>query len=197
MLDGLGERGYHAGPVRARVPFSSARKWSAIVTPAAAAETESAADREPPTVWYMGAPEVMLSALSGEHGDVLEAVNDYANSGNRVLLIARATLIRKSEGDAATDSSWFTQSPELLPDAEPVALVLCSECVRDDAQPTLAWFRDQGVRCRTPSPATTRSPSARSRPKCDLQETASRTPSTRARCRRTSTRSPACWRTSM
>ena len=153
VLDGLGERGYHAGPVRARVPFSSARKWSAIVTPAAAAETESAADREPPTVWYMGAPEVMLSALSGEHGDVLEAVNDYANSGNRVLLIARATLIRKSDGDAATgdaatDSSWFTQSPELLPDAEPVALVLCSECVRDDAQPTLAWFRDQGVRCR-------------------------------------------------
>ena len=110
-------------------------------------------DREPPTVWYMGAPEVMLSALSGEHGDVLEAVNDYANSGNRVLLIARATLIRKSDGDAATgdaatDSSWFTQSPELLPDAEPVALVLCSERVRDDAQPTLAWFRDQGVRCR-------------------------------------------------
>ncbi len=148
VLDGLGERGYHAGPVRARVPFSSARKWSAIVTPAAAAETESAADREPPTVWYMGAPEVMLSALSGEHGDVLEPVNDYANSGNRVLLIARATLIRKSEGDAATDSSWFTQSPELLPDAKPVALVLCSECVRDDAQPTLAWFRDQGVRCR-------------------------------------------------
>ena len=153
VLDGLGERGYHAGPVRARVPFSSARKWSAIVTPAAAAETESAADREPPTVWYMGAPEVMLSALSGEHGDVLEAVNDYANSGNRVLLIARATLTRKSDGDAATgdaatDSSWFTQSPELLPDAEPVALVLCSECVRDDAQPTLAWFRDQGVRCR-------------------------------------------------
>ena len=153
VLDGLGERGYHAGPVRARVPFSSARKWSAIVTPAAAAETESAADREPPTVWYMGAPEVMLSTLSGEHGDVLEAVNDYANSGNRVLLIARATLIRKSDGDAATgdaatDSSWFTQSPELLPDAEPVALVLCSERVRDDAQPTLAWFRDQGVRCR-------------------------------------------------
>ena len=151
VLDGLGERGYHAGPVRARVPFSSARKWSAIVTPAAAAET--AADREPPTIWYMGAPEVMLSALSGEHGDVLEAVNDYANSGNRVLLIARATLIRKSDGDAATgdaatDSSWFTQSPELLPDAEPVALVLCSERVRDDAQPTLAWFRDQGVRCR-------------------------------------------------
>ncbi len=148
VLDGLGERGYHAGPVRARVPFSSARKWSAIVTPASSRGNEIGADREPPTVWYMGAPEVMLSALSGEHGDVLEAVNDYANSGNRVLLIARATLIRKSDGDAATDSSWFTQSPELLPDAKPVALVLCSERVRDDAQPTLAWFRDQGVRCR-------------------------------------------------
>ena len=132
VLDGLGERGYHAGPVRARVPFSSARKWSAIVTPAAAAETESAADREPPDRLVYGRAGSDALRASGEHGDVLEAVNDYANSGNRVLLIARATLIRKSDGDAATgdaatDSSWFTQSPELLPDAEPVALVLCSE----------------------------------------------------------------------
>ena len=148
VLDGLGNAVTMPARWRARVPFSSARKWSAIVTPAAAAERNRppTASRRPSGIW--GAPEVMLSALSGEHGDVLEAVNDYANSGNRVLLIARATLIRKSDGDAATDSSWFTQSPELLPDAKPVALVLCSECVRDDAQPTLAWFRDQGVRCR-------------------------------------------------
>lgn len=32
--------------------------------------------------------------------------------------------------------------------AEPVALVLCSEKIREDAERTLAWFREQGVRCR-------------------------------------------------
>ena len=38
-----------------------------------------------------------------------------------------------------------------------MALVLCSEKIRDDAESTLAWFREQGVRCRVISgdnPAT-------------------------------------------
>ena len=30
----------------------------------------------------------------------------------------------------------------------PMALVLCSEKIREDAERTLAWFREQGVRCR-------------------------------------------------
>ena len=34
------------------------------------------------------------------------------------------------------------------PASRPVALVLCSEHIRDDAEATLAWFREQGVRCR-------------------------------------------------
>ncbi len=29
-----------------------------------------------------------------------------------------------------------------------MALVLCSEKIREDAERTLAWFREQGVRCR-------------------------------------------------
>ena len=64
----------------------------------------------------MGAPEVMLSALSGEHGDVLEAVNDYANSGNRVLLIAR------HDGKAPAD---YESDPAIDPASRPVSLVIC------------------------------------------------------------------------
>lgn len=41
-----------------------------------------------------------------------------------------------------------SDGPQLDVQAEPVALVLCSEKIREDAERTLAWFREQGVRCR-------------------------------------------------
>ena len=87
--------------------------------------------------WYMGAPEVIISALDGDYSDVLQQVNDYANDGNRVLLVARSTT-----------SLADTDNPQIDPQAKPVALVLCSEKIREDAEQTLAWFREQGVRCR-------------------------------------------------
>ena len=37
----------------------------------------------------MGAPEVIISALEGDYSSVLQQVNEYANDGNRVLLVAR------------------------------------------------------------------------------------------------------------
>ena len=125
VLEGLGRQGVTAGRVLARVPFSSARKWSAIVSDSG--------------VWYMGAPEVIISALGGGHEDVLRMVNENANEGNRVLLIARHA------GQAPED---FEENPRLDSSARPVALVLCSERIRSDAESTLAWFREQGVRCR-------------------------------------------------
>ena len=70
--------GYGAGAVESRVPFSSARKWSAV--------------RKSGETWYMGAPEVIItSALEGDYSSVLQRVNEYANDGNRVLLVARST----------------------------------------------------------------------------------------------------------
>ncbi|KFI93430.1 E1-E2 ATPase [Bifidobacterium saguini DSM 23967] len=134
VLTGLQSQGYKPGQVAERVPFSSARKWSAVV--------------KSDGVWTMGAPEVILSALDRDYADVLSRVNDYANDGNRVLLVARslpqsaASATRSSEGTEATDS------PRLDPHAKPVALVLCAEQIRGDAEQTLAWFREQGVRCR-------------------------------------------------
>ncbi|KAB7791384.1 HAD-IC family P-type ATPase [Bifidobacterium leontopitheci] len=135
ILDALGAQGVLSGAVAARVPFSSARKWSAIAYgPSADEPSQGGAG-----VWYMGAPEVLLAALPGDHAAVLAQVNDHAAEGSRVVLLARA------DGPAPQD---FADDPSLLADARPVALVLCSERIRDDAQPTLAWFRDQGVRCR-------------------------------------------------
>lgn len=125
ILAGLWEQGFVEGPVASRVPFSSSRKWSSVSYGG--------------TVWTMGAPEVILSRLDGDYADVLERVNEYADDGNRVLLIARYG------GEASSD---YETDPKLEPSSKPAALVLCSESIRDDAEATLAWFREQGVRCR-------------------------------------------------
>ncbi|RFT29529.1 haloacid dehalogenase, partial [Bifidobacteriaceae bacterium VN003] len=42
----------------------------------------------------------------------------------------------------------FGDSPTICANAQPVALVRCSERIREDARKTLSWFREQGVRCR-------------------------------------------------
>ena len=136
VLAGLKAQGYGAGAVESRVPFSSARKWSAV--------------RKSGETWYMGAPEVIISALEGDYSSVLQRVNEYANDGNRVLLVARSTapLSPRSGLRGAVEGANVSDDPQLDPKAEPMALVLCSEKIREDAERTLAWFREQGVRCR-------------------------------------------------
>ena len=136
VLAGLKAQGYGAGAVESRVPFSSARKWSAV--------------RKSGETWYMGAPEVIISALEGDYSSVLQQVNEYANDGNRVLLVARSTapLSPRSGLRDAVEGANVSDGRQLDVQAEPVALVLCSEKIREDAERTLAWFREQGVRCR-------------------------------------------------
>ena len=136
VLAGLKAQGYGAGAVESRVPFSSARKWSAV--------------RKSGETWYMGAPEVIISALEGDYSSVLQQVNEYANDGNRVLLVARSTapLSPRSGLRDAVEGANVSDGPRLEAQARPVALVLCSERIRPDAARTLAWFREQGVRCR-------------------------------------------------
>ena len=140
VLAGLKAQGYGAGAVESRVPFSSARKWSAV--------------RKSGETWYMGAPEVIISALEGDYSSVLQQVNEYANDGNRVLLVARSTAplsegsCRQKRLRGAVEGANVSDGPQLDVQAEPMALVLCSEKIREDAERTLAWFREQGVRCR-------------------------------------------------
>ena len=176
IMEGLKNQGVSsASSVSARLPFSSARKWSAIRYALKDGRFET---------WYMGAPEVLATAIcarkssvaSGDlHGSIapavaeggisdsavagdshsdnyhltdsfkqiLNRVNEYAQQGNRVLLLAVAY---SDSGDS--NNATFSSSPVVSISARPVALVRCSEKIRADARQTLAWFRQQGVRCR-------------------------------------------------
>ena len=115
-----------AGAVESRVPFSSARKWSAV--------------RKSGETWYMGAPEVIISALEGDYSSVLQQVNEYANDGNRVLLVARSTAplsegsCRQKRLRGAVEGANVSDGRQLDVQAEPVALVLCSEKIREDGR---------------------------------------------------------------
>lgn len=176
IMEGLKNQGVSsASSVSARLPFSSARKWSAIRYALKDGRFET---------WYMGAPEVLATAIcarkssvvsSDLHGSIapavaeggisdsavsgdspfdnyhltdsfkqiLNRVNEYAQQGNRVLLLAVAYSDSGDSNDAT-----FSSSPVVSTSARPVALVRCSEKIRADARQTLAWFRQQGVRCR-------------------------------------------------
>ena len=176
IMEGLKNQGVSsASSVSDRLPFSSARKWSAIRYALKDGRFET---------WYMGAPEVLATAIcarkssvvssdlqgsiapavaeggisdSAVAGDspfdnchltdsfkqILNRVNEYAQQGNRVLLLAVAY---SDSGDS--NNVTFSSSPVVSTSALPVALVRCSEKIRADARQTLAWFRQQGVRCR-------------------------------------------------
>ncbi|MDO4913814.1 MAG: HAD-IC family P-type ATPase, partial [Bifidobacteriaceae bacterium] len=127
IIEALSKENITPSEIVARIPFSSARKWSAVI------------DKHH-DVWYFGAPEVIVSSLASNYDDVLQKVNDFAAEGNRVLLICKAAF----DGDIHE----FSNAPKLQSSAKPIALILCAERVRDDAQKTLQWFREQGVRCR-------------------------------------------------
>ena len=104
--------------VTGRVPFSSARKWSAMTFDGHGS-------------WVLGAPENVLT--SGYAGDLRQQVEAHASSGQRVLVLV--------ESDGA-----FTDGADAeLPPSTPMALVLLEDIVRHDAPATLKYFADQGV----------------------------------------------------
>lgn len=149
IMQGLDAQGVAASAhVSNRLPFSSARKWSAVQY------VQSSGER---ATWYMGAPEVLLSAINyANSNELLAKVNSYAEQGERVLLLAKVSS--ESSTVSSVDSSslssvtetdkTFGNSPTICANAQPVALVRCSERIREDARKTLSWFREQGVRCR-------------------------------------------------
>ena len=149
IMQGLAAQGVAASEhIFNRLPFSSARKWSAVQY------VQSSGER---ATWYMGAPEVLLSAINyANTNEILEKVNSYAELGERVLLLAKVSSessavssVENNEVNSVTESDkTFGDSPTICESAQPVALVRCSERIREDARKTLEWFREQGVRCR-------------------------------------------------
>jgi HAD ATPase, P-type, family IC len=142
IMQGLASQGVAASAhVNNRLPFSSARKWSAVQYAQSSGEYET---------WYMGAPEVLLSAINyANSNEILEKVNSYAELGERVLLLAKVSSVENNEVNSVAEADkTFGDSPTICESAQPVALVRCSERIREDARKTLEWFREQGVRCR-------------------------------------------------
>ncbi|WP_350275709.1 HAD-IC family P-type ATPase [Kribbella sp. HUAS MG21] len=100
----------------ARVPFSSARKWQSVTAAG--------------TTWVLGAPEMVLVGDTG--AAVRGRANELAARGERVLVLARGT-------------PYADNAPELPARLEPIALVVLTENIRDDAAATMRYFTEQGV----------------------------------------------------
>lgn len=117
IADSLGEGAEALRPTWA-VPFSSARKWSAI-------GDESGA-------WFLGAPELLAEPDSASRFDAEALTN--AGRGRRVVALARC--------EGATRSEALPEGRRI------VGLVVLEEELRPDARETLEYFAAQGVRIR-------------------------------------------------
>ncbi|HAJ38824.1 MAG TPA: haloacid dehalogenase [Chloroflexi bacterium] len=110
----------------ASVPFSSARKWSALAFDAPAVAG----------VYVLGAPEMLQPALNGDVSWEEEA-RIWADAGHRILLFATAPTdnfaVRVGEGG------------DLPASLTPLALLTFTDELRPDARQTLAGFRQAGV----------------------------------------------------
>ena len=110
----------------ATIPFSSARKWSAV----------SLQDASASGTWVLGGPEMVLPRMDAE---LAARVKKLASSGRRTMLLAHAV----------TPISAEQSSKETLPvDLTAVALLTLRERVRPDAAKTLSYFHAQGVAVR-------------------------------------------------
>jgi cation-transporting P-type ATPase E len=110
------------------VPFSSARKWSAV----------GAAGHG---TWVLGGPELVLpQPTDSVSRDARTTADDLAAQGRRVLLLANSPTALQGENDEESGGS-----AELPTDLRPAALVVLTERVRDDAADTMRYFTEQGV----------------------------------------------------
>jgi cation-transporting P-type ATPase E len=133
------------------IPFSSARKWSAVAF-AEDEEGEASEGSHLRGVYALGAPEMLRpylrngiaptpaassAAESPEWRSIAERVDAWATQGLRVLLVARAagTEPLNDQGDAS----------ELPAGMEPLGLVALADELRPEARETLSAFIRAGV----------------------------------------------------
>jgi len=97
------------------IPFSSSRKYSAVVF------------RDAGT-FYLGAPEFVYPNMTQA---IQSKVERYASHGCRVLLLTHTTSNIKGD--------------ELAKNVKPVGLIAIQDHIRDDAFETIEYFRNNGV----------------------------------------------------
>ncbi len=110
------------------IPFSSARKWSAV-----------GADGH--GTWVLGGPEMVLpQPTDGLGHEARTTADDLAAEGRRVLLLACSPHALPDDGGPENGD------PAQLPsELRPTALVVLTERVREDAADTMRYFTEQGV----------------------------------------------------
>jgi cation-transporting ATPase E len=114
--------GFHrqARPLAGEVPFSSARKWSALAL------------QDDPALYVLGAPEMLRPALAPVDG--LEVIDEWTARGLRVLLFARYP-----------QAPVLGEEPRLVPGLVPLGLACLSDELRPEARETIAGFREAGI----------------------------------------------------
>ena len=114
--------------VKAEIPFSSARKWSAL--------TFACADETCET-FILGSPEILFDR---SHSDALARVGEFTRLGLRVV-----ALMRTQESLPADDTPFALRT---LKAKDPLALIVIRDEIRTDIQATLRAFEEQGVRIK-------------------------------------------------
>jgi cation-transporting ATPase E len=112
------------------VPFSSARKWSALVFEEPGARSQESESKLQGT-YVLGAPEMVITgaALSPVAKDYIEA---GTHLGLRVVLFAYSPQVRSLGGEG---------TPAILPDdLQPLGILRFSDQLRPEAQETLDGF---------------------------------------------------------
>ncbi|MCU0547750.1 MAG: HAD-IC family P-type ATPase [Leptolyngbya sp. Prado105] len=106
----------YAKPIRNEVPFSSARKWSAI------------AFEELPGTYVMGAPEILMKSIAITD-EILDYIDQQVNQGFRVVLFAHTEY-------AIEDT---------LPPLTALGILCFSDQLRPSARETLQGFAKAGI----------------------------------------------------
>ena len=104
------------------LPFSSARKYSAVTF----------ADIG---TYVLGAPEFILHDIPEK---ISEEIEKHTLTGHRVLLIAHSPLALVNDGDDL-------RAPKNL---KPLALIVITDNVREDAIETIKWFKENDVQVK-------------------------------------------------
>jgi cation-transporting ATPase E len=114
--------------VTAEVPFSSARKWSALTF----AQADGAGE-----TFILGSPEMLLDGL---HTSALDRAGEFTRQGLRVV-----ALMRTPEALPADDASFALKS---LRHRDPLTLIVIRDEIRSDIRDTLHAFEQQGVQIK-------------------------------------------------
>ena len=115
--------------VRSEVPFSSERKWSALVFD----------DADIKGSFVLGAPEMLQPALNTPL-NLEDVIKGWTEKGLRVLLLARSFRMLEDSQDSG--------SPKLPEDLSPLGFVVLSDELRPEAQRTLVEFSQAGVQLK-------------------------------------------------